>query len=359
MENRHSFSRQAARKLMARMLVVGALIGAIYGLGIGLVIYDKIEVFGILQGVFCGAAISTWCAYFDLGLLETRLGQPLKKLSFGRYIVVKTLYYMIGIDGGLLLGEWIFSPLYGGTPWTPLDPMFIATFFVALILSFSINFMFEVSRLLGPRVLSNFITGRYHLPREEERVFLFVDMIDSTKLAEQLGNVRFHELLASFFSDLTEAILATSGEVHAYVGDQVIVTWPLEDGIRDSRCLTCFMMMHETVSARREDYLQDFGVAPSFRAALHAGTVVTGEMGDQKRQIVFLGDTVNTTARLEQVARELDQEAVISHSLLTRMRLPHGLQAEALGRRHLRGKDLEVELHGLRLSPDATASEAA
>lgn len=341
------------------MFVLGAVVGAAYGFGIGYVIYDDVEPFGILQGVFSGAGISVWCAYFDLGLLATRLGRPLKRLSFGRYVVAKTLYYMIGIDGVLFVGEMIFSPLYGGEPWSPLDPVFLTTFFIALVFSASVNFTFEVSRLLGPKVLRNFITGRYHLPREEERVFLFVDMIDSTKLAEHLGNVRFHELLDSFFSDLTEAILATAGEVHAYVGDQVIITWPLTDGIRDSRCLVCLMMMREEIVARHDDYIERFGVAPEFRAALHAGTVVTGEMGDQKRQIVFLGDTVNTTARLEQAARDLDQMAVISQSLLQQMPLPPGLQANALGRHRLRGKDLEVELFGLKLSTDNSASEAA
>lgn len=345
--------------MMLRMLALGAVVGAAYGYGLGRFVYDGFEFHGVLQGIVCGSVISLWCAYFDLGLQETRIGRPLKRLNFPRYLLAKTLYYMIGIDGVLFLSELIFSPLYDGHPWSPLGPIFLATFFIALIFSAGVNFTFEISRLLGPKVLRNFITGRYHQPREEERVFLFVDVIGSTKLAEQLGNVRFHELLDSFFSDLTEAILATSGEVHAYVGDQVIVTWPLTEGTRHSRCLTCLMMMHEAVADRHDDYMKQFGVAPNFRAALHAGTVVTGEMGDQKRQIVFLGDTVNTTARLEQAARDLDQFAVISQSLLVQMSLPPKLRTVPLGRHRLRGKNLEVELFGLRISSQSLASEAA
>ena len=76
-------------------------------------------------------------------------------------------------------------------------------------------------------------------------------------------------------------------------------------------------------------------------------------------RIVFLGDTVNTTARLEQVARELDLPAIISGGLLRHTSMPAGLESFPLGQRRLRGKDLEVELHGLRSRNDADNSEAA
>ena len=47
--------------------------------------------------------------------------------------------------------------------------------------------MFYMNRLLGQHVLLNFVTGRYHQPRVEERVFLFIDMEGSTGFAERLG----------------------------------------------------------------------------------------------------------------------------------------------------------------------------
>ena len=352
-------SQQAARRLLLRIVVISSVAGGFYGLGVGMLINGEAHPLAVAQGVFCGAVISGWCASFDQLLSYSRVGRWLRGLNFARYITVKTVYYVIGIDGGIFLGEMLFAPLYGDAPWSPTDPVYIATFVIALAVSGAVNFMVEISRLLGPSVLRNFVTGRYHQPHEEERVFLFVDIIGSTQLAETLGNVEFHRLLNDFFTDLTEPILATRGEVHAYVGDQVIVTWPLAEGLKDARCLTCYRLMHDVMASEGNRYRARYGVAPEFRSALHAGPVVTGEMGAQKRQIVFLGDTVNTTSRLEQMARELNEQGVISAILLQQLSLPADVTAHPLGLRRLRGKDIEVELFGLRLNSQPTASEAA
>ena len=102
----------------------------------------------------------------------------------------------------------------------------------SLAASFVFVFMLDVNSLLGQNVLLNFITGRYYAPRLESRVFLFLDMEGSTGLAERLGPLAFHRLLNRFVLDLTEPIVAARGEIHSYVGDEVIATWKLEDGKR-------------------------------------------------------------------------------------------------------------------------------
>ena len=99
----------------------------------------------------------------------------------------------------------------------------------SLAISFVFVFMLDVNSLLGQNVLINFVTGRYYRPRLEERVFLFLDMEGSTGAAERLGPLAFHRLLNRFVLDLTEPIVAAHGEIHSYVGDEVIATWKLED----------------------------------------------------------------------------------------------------------------------------------
>src|SRR3546814_1515333 len=81
--------------------------------------------------------------------------------------------------------------------------------------------------------------GRYHQPRRENRLFVFFDMRGSTAIAERIGDVAFHRLLNRFFIDLTEAVLPWHGIVHKYVGDEMIVTWPL-DGRRGSHAAGAF-----------------------------------------------------------------------------------------------------------------------
>ena len=96
----------------------------------------------------------------------------------------------------------------------------------AFALSVVFGALFELLRLIGGRVLINVILGRYRHPMREERVLMFLDLAGSTSLAEALGELRMQELLTRFFFDIDAPIVAHGGEVHAYVGDEVIVTWP-------------------------------------------------------------------------------------------------------------------------------------
>ena len=164
-----------------------------------------------------------------------------------------------------------------------------------LAASFVFNFLIEVNRMLGRNVLLNFITGRYHQPRLEERVFLFIDMVGSTGIAERIGERAFLRPLNRFVGDLTTPIVAECGEIHRYVGDELIATWKLAD----ARCVRgCFAALAR-LEREAPAYQREIGAVVTFRAGLHCGPVVTGEMGTVKKEIVFLGDTVNTTARIQ------------------------------------------------------------
>ena len=99
-------------------------------------------------------------------------------------MTIKTLVYLAVILLGLTLGAWAL-PFPGELGLRHQDVLF------SLALSFVFTFMFEVNRLLGQNVLLNFITGRYHKPRLEERILLFIDMEGSTGLAERLGPLAF------------------------------------------------------------------------------------------------------------------------------------------------------------------------
>lgn len=111
----------------------------------------------------------------------------------------------------------------------------------SLVLSLGFNLLYGVNSLLGEGVLFNFIAGRYRRPRIEERVLLFIDMESSTVIAERLGETGFLDFLNRFVADVTGSIVAQRGAIHKYVGDEIIVTWPLAAGLRDERCVcACF-----------------------------------------------------------------------------------------------------------------------
>jgi adenylate cyclase len=211
----------------------------------------------------------------------------------------------------------------------------------------AISFIDDINHLLGQNVLLNFITGRYHRPRLEQRVFLFIDIEGSTALAERLGEFAFHRLVNRFVVDITEPIVAAYGEIHRYVGDELIATWKLPDGIADARCVRACFDAFDRLAALSPVYVRDFGTPVHCRAGLHCGPVVTGEMGSVKKEIVFLGDTVNTTARIQELCRQTGDRVLASAALVNLLELPFGITKRPLGDRHLRGKESDVVLYAL------------
>ena len=176
---------------------------------------------------------------------------------------------------------------------------------------------------------------------------MLVDLKGSTALADRLGDERAHAFITSVFFDIDQPIQEHGGEVYSYVGDGLIATWPLLDGVAGARCLRCHLAIRAVLEARAPAYLRDFGVQPSVRAALHAGPVVAGECGDAKLSIVYLGDTLNTAARIEETARDLDRDCLVSGALLQRLQVPASLRVEPLGAVSLRGRQKPMDLFAL------------
>jgi adenylate cyclase len=88
-----------------------------------------------------------------------------------------------------------------------------------------------------------------------------------------------------------------------------------------------------------------------------AYALIVGEVGGQKRDIVFHGDVMNTTARLEQSARELDRRLVISADAMSRLEGVGQFASEDLGDRVLRGRPSPVQIFAVaeRVHPSANA----
>jgi adenylate cyclase len=220
-----------------------------------------------------------------------------------------------------------------------------------VVLAIAMLFVLQMNRMIGANVLRYFLAGRYHRPIAEERIFLFLDLEKSTALAERLGSARYFDLLRRFVDDLTDPIVASRGEIYQYAGDEVVVTWPLAEGVRDANCVRCFFWGQEAVTRDRGRYTRDFGAVPRFRGGLHGGTVTAGELGDLRRQIVFVGDILNTAARLEEYAKRSGLDLVVSDALLRRLELPPGIEVRRCGDLDLRGKEAPVAAYSLSGPP--------
>jgi adenylate cyclase len=319
------------RRELLSVVGISSVVGSVIGMAV-----TGGTVRGFLQGALSGALISLLVTGARIAV--GRLGAS--RRGFGVYVTVTALLMAAAILAGLAAASVPWLLLEGFPPWRA----YLVPFLAAVAISVAFTWWFALDRLLGAGVLRGLITGRYHQPRREDRIFLFADLQASTGLAEQLGELRYHAFLNRAFADAGQPVERHAGVIYQYVGDQMVVTWPLERGLRGWDCLRCPLAINETLREAGEDYERDFGAAPRFRFALHCGPVVAGEIGDLKREIVFSGDTLNTAARIEAVAKEKERDLVVSEDVLHRADLPPDVTAESLGVHMLRGKERPLEL---------------
>ena len=243
---------------------------------------------------------------------------------------------------------WILAALDSGSFVTPKSSREIVRYFgsrnggVGILYGYAIilatTFGLELSRRLGKERLSSLITGRYRNPKEEIRVFLLVDLRDSTPLAERLGSVRFSGLLRDLFRDMTDSIRETDGEVVAYVGDEAILTWTERTGFADANALRCFVGIRREIARRSESYERLYGVAPPLKCAIHLRPIVVTEFGDLRTDVAFHGDALNTATRILDECGPLRAELLLSATTAERLPPVSGVLLEPMGEVSLRGK---------------------
>ena len=323
--------------VLFRAVVTAALASALVGGAYGANQHGAFGT-GAVVGAVCGATFSALEGF----VFQGDAGARLRRRPFLVNFSVRCAVYVVLIVMIEALGVWLLSGRQGLAGFRLLDIAF------GLALSVVGNLMYAIAELLGPGVLFAFAAGRYHRPRREERALLFVDLRASTAAAERLGEARFLDLLDAFIVDVSQAIVQNGGEIHKYVGDEIIAAWRLKPGRNDARIVRACFAARERLAARRDAYKRDFGVGADFRAALHGGAVAVGEIGSFKKEIALIGDAMNTTARILDACRQLDRDTLASSALLDRLDgLPASITPSAIAPLSLRGKSEPLELFAL------------
>ena len=182
--------------------------------------------------------------------------------------MIAALILVNSIDVSIILG---LGPLesvshyLGGELWRDLLFAFIAAVLTTSFL--------QVRRLHNPGEIRRLLTGRYHYPEEEKRIFLFADLVGSTGIAERLGHLAYSSFLRDCFSDVSEA----------------------------------------------------------------------------RKDLAFHGDTLNTTARLEAMCKELGVQCLVSEFVQGAVELPDHLSTRSVGTVVPRGRTAALQLFAVEL----------
>ena len=200
----------------------------------------------------------------------------------------------------------------------------------------------------GPGVFVDFLLGRYFQPRKEERIFMFLDLRSSTSIAEKIGEDKYFNFLKDVFEFSTSAILHSKGEIYQYVGDEIVISWKTNNGLQDENCIRCFFEIQKSLRDRGNYFQNEYSVVPEFKAGLHYGYVMAGEIGVIKREISFIGDVLNTTSRIQSKCNELGVNILLSKSLWDKFALRRPTYTpKMIGDIPLRGKIDNMDLFTL------------
>ncbi|MCD4696905.1 MAG: adenylate/guanylate cyclase domain-containing protein [Bacteroidales bacterium] len=300
----------------------------------------------LLQGTLFGLLFSLINYLSDISAIRRK--------SFGVIIFLKSILYTVA----MAISQWAVFAVYQVFNIMHIETLkamqqdislkfviSIIVYFIFVILM--LNFIIQISRKFGIRDLLAMITGKYYKPTQERRIFLFIDMKDSTGTAERLGHYNYSRLIQSCIHDLTDLIIRYKAEVYQYVGDEVVLTWSLNPGLKDSNFINLFYAFEQRLKDKEKYYLKKFNASPEFKAGADEGIITVTEVGDIKREIAYHGEVLHTAARLEKLCNNLGNNFLVTESLQNAISKNGSFSCTFIGEYKLRGKESDDKVYGV------------
>ena len=181
----------------------------------------------------------------------------MRRRSFGAIIFIRSALYLISFAIVVLILYIVFDffGIFTREEWVKASELFTliyvlsySTYFILAILF--INFILQVNRKFGRGNLLKLIFGKYHTPKDEYHIFMFMDLQGSTAIAERLGHNKYSQLMQNCFHDLTDIVLKYQASIYQYVGDEVVLTWDMIRGLQNLNCIKAYFAFERKLKER-------------------------------------------------------------------------------------------------------------
>jgi len=288
-----------------------------------------------------------------LGLVDYFADKKLRGRSLGVEIVIKGLLYLgawylvvfIGYGiGTQMQAQFVDSPLVNYTEVFTANVFYASTIYTAIMI-IVISFIKQMNAKFGPGILIPMFLGKFRHPRIEKRIFLFMDLKDSTTYAEKLGSLKFSELIQDCFNDANKVIPPFNAEIYQYVGDEMVLSWRSEEGLKNSNCIRFFFSFQKQLQNRKDYYISKYNFLPEFKAGANIGDITVAEVGDFKRELAYHGDTINTASRIQSVCNTYGKSFLISEDL--KNEIDKNIFTSFVSTIKLKGKEKEINLYSV------------
>ena len=289
-------------------------------------------------------------AYALLDLIFDR--RVFRVMSYGRLILIKSTFYLFIFVLTAFLTNLISFTIHHGTLdfdlWVKNAsrlPWHVPLLYISLV-CILINTFKQIDLKFGPGNLLNLLLGKFHKPRQDHRIFMFLDLKSSTTIAEELGHIQVSRLLQDCFTDLS-IVRIYKAEIYQYVGDEVVLSWSMSQGLENLNCIKAYFMFQNLLESRSDFYRKKYGLVPFFKAGLNVGDVTIAEVGQIKREIAFHGDTLNTASRIQGKCNDYKKSLLLSQALKELIEGREELEINLAGEVMLRGKSHPLKIYSI------------
>lgn len=232
--------------------------------------------------------------------------------------------------------------------------VFILTFVIGMFINGMINYNRAVTRFIGLRNVGSALLGVYKVPKEEQRMFLFMDLVSSTYVAEKLGHKKYSLFLQDCYNSLSDILIKYRATVYQYVGDEILLTWKGNNPKNFMHAVDLFFEVKYVIRKNADEYLKNYNLIPEFNASLNYGKVMVAEVGQIKSEFAYHGDVLNTGARIQKMCKKYKQPLVASFSFVENFRANNEYyQVKYLDEPTLTGKMESVRIYAINPPIDA------
>ena len=189
---------------------------------------------------------------------------------------------------------------------------------------------------------------------EREVTVVFIDLRGSTTLGEAKLPYDVLFILNQFFNEMTKALVATGGHYSNFTGDGLMALYGLNAGepaLGAAQALRGAREMLTRLDQLNMHIRSDLKEPLRIGIGIHFGEAIVGMLGPPRSRIVTaIGDTVNTTARLESLTKEYDCTLILSRQAAQAAGLD--LDDHPLHQAPVKGRKDAVEFYALTTVPE-------
>ena len=293
-----------------------------------------------------GIGLGLLFALVDFGFEKVKSN----KMALGLDLIIKSMLHLIVTIFLVSVVRYFASNIMNidfevKPGWLLSNKRFWSLIFYIVISTVVFSLIKITIERFGRGVFLKILLGRYANPKEEERIFMFLDLKDSTTIAEKLGHHKYSQFIQDCFLDLNEVVLKYDAEIYQYVGDEAVLSWPYKRGLTNNNCLGLFFAFQDQRQSRKNYYQEKYNMFPEFKAGLHGGALMVAEVGFVKKELAYHGDVINTSARIQAECNKYNVTLLLSEKLLQDLKIDEHSTSKSLGNVLLKGKQKEVKIH--------------